>query len=45
VRLHYPEKGEGEPLVLLHGNTTMGNGFYLERPGRYGCQTVPGDCV
>ncbi len=29
VRLHYTEKGEGEPLVLLHGNTTMGMDFTL----------------
>jgi pimeloyl-ACP methyl ester carboxylesterase len=29
VRLHYIEKGEGEPLVLLHGNTTMGMDFTL----------------
>jgi pimeloyl-ACP methyl ester carboxylesterase len=29
VRLHYLEKGEGEPLVLLHGNTTMGMDFTL----------------
>lgn len=29
VRLHYVEKGEGEPLVLLHGNTTMGMDFTL----------------
>jgi pimeloyl-ACP methyl ester carboxylesterase len=29
VRLHYLEKGEGVPLVLLHGNTTMGMDFTL----------------
>ena len=29
VRLHYTEKGEGDPLVLLHGNTTMGMDFTL----------------
>ena len=29
VRLHYIEKGEGKPLVLLHGNTTMGMDFNL----------------
>jgi pimeloyl-ACP methyl ester carboxylesterase len=29
VRLHYVEKGEGQPLVLLHGNTTMGMSFTL----------------
>ena len=23
VRLHYVERGEGQPLVLLHGNGTM----------------------
>ena len=23
VRLHYVERGEGEPLVLLHGNGSM----------------------
>ena len=23
VRLHYVEEGEGEPLVLLHGNAGM----------------------
>lgn len=29
VRLHYMEKGEGEPLVLLHGNMTTGMDFTL----------------
>jgi pimeloyl-ACP methyl ester carboxylesterase len=29
VRLHYVERGEGEPLVLLHGNTTMSMDFLL----------------
>lgn len=29
VRLHYVEVGSGEPLVLLHGNTTMGTDFLL----------------
>ncbi|HEV2612382.1 MAG TPA: alpha/beta hydrolase [Noviherbaspirillum sp.] len=29
VSLHYFEKGEGDPLVLLHGNTTMGMDFTL----------------
>jgi len=29
VRLHYTEKGEGEPLVLLHGNTTIRMDFTL----------------
>ena len=29
VRLHYVERGQGEPLVLLHGNTTMGLDFLL----------------
>ncbi len=29
VRLHYAERGEGEPLVLLHGNTTMSMDFLL----------------
>lgn len=29
IRLHYVEKGEGDPLVLLHGNTTMGMSFTL----------------
>lgn len=29
VSLHYIEKGEGEPLVLLHGNITMGMSFTL----------------
>ena len=29
VRLHYVERGHGDPLVLLHGNTTMGLDFLL----------------
>jgi pimeloyl-ACP methyl ester carboxylesterase len=29
VRLHYVERGEGPPLVLLHGLTTMGLDFLL----------------
>lgn len=29
VTLHYVEKGEGQPLVLLHGNNTMGMDFTL----------------
>lgn len=29
IRLHYVEKGEGQPLVLLHGNTTMGLDFLM----------------
>lgn len=29
IKLHYVEKGEGLPLVLLHGNTTMGMDFTL----------------
>jgi pimeloyl-ACP methyl ester carboxylesterase len=29
IKLHYVEKGEGPPLVLLHGNTTMGLDFCL----------------
>jgi pimeloyl-ACP methyl ester carboxylesterase len=31
VRLHYVEVGQGQPLVLLHGNTTMGMDFGLSR--------------
>jgi pimeloyl-ACP methyl ester carboxylesterase len=29
VRLHYVERGQGEPLVLLHGLATMGLDFLL----------------
>lgn len=29
VRLHYVERGEGDPLVLLHGNTMMALDFLL----------------
>lgn len=29
VRLHYVERGEGEPVVLLHGNGTMAEDFAL----------------
>lgn len=29
VRLHYIERGQGDPLVLLHGNVTMGLDFLL----------------
>lgn len=29
VRLHYLERGAGEPLVLLHGNGTMAEDFEL----------------
>jgi pimeloyl-ACP methyl ester carboxylesterase len=29
VRLHYVERGQGEPVVLLHGNATMAQDFDL----------------
>ena len=29
VRLHYLEKGEGEPLVLIHGNGTLAEDFVI----------------
>lgn len=29
IRLHYVERGQGEPLVLLHGNMTMSMDFLL----------------
>jgi pimeloyl-ACP methyl ester carboxylesterase len=29
VRLHYVERGRGEPVVLLHGNGTMAQDFHL----------------
>ena len=29
VRLHYLDKGEGEPLVLLHGNGTMAEDYVI----------------
>jgi pimeloyl-ACP methyl ester carboxylesterase len=29
IRLHYVEKGQGQPLVLLHGNTTMALDFCM----------------
>jgi pimeloyl-ACP methyl ester carboxylesterase len=29
VRVHYVEKGQGDPLVLIHGNVTMGLDFLL----------------
>jgi pimeloyl-ACP methyl ester carboxylesterase len=29
VRLHYVERGDGEPLVLIHGNTMMALDFLL----------------
>jgi pimeloyl-ACP methyl ester carboxylesterase len=29
VRLHYVEKGEGQPLVLLHGSITMAQDFCM----------------
>jgi pimeloyl-ACP methyl ester carboxylesterase len=29
VRLHYLEKGTGSPVVLLHGNQTMGDDFEI----------------
>ena len=31
VRLHYVERGEGQPLVLFHGNGTMAEDFALAR--------------
>jgi hypothetical protein len=31
VRLHYVERGSGEPLVLLHGNGSMIQGFRIQR--------------
>jgi alpha-beta hydrolase superfamily lysophospholipase len=29
VRLHYIERGQGEPLVLIHGNGTMAEDFLV----------------
>ena len=29
VRLHYVERGSGEPLVLLHGNGSMAQDFLI----------------
>ena len=29
VRLHYLERGRGDPLVLLHGNGTMNQDFMI----------------
>ena len=40
VRLHYVERGKGEPLVLLHGNGSMIQDFEFERPARQGRQEV-----
>ena len=41
VRLHYVERGKGEPLVLLHGNGSMIQDFEFERAPRQGGQDVP----
>ena len=27
IKLHYQEKGEGEPMILLHGNGEEGSYF------------------
>lgn len=32
VQLHYVERGEGQPLVLLHGNGTMIQDFGVSSP-------------
>ena len=40
VRLHYVERGKGEPLVLLHGNGSMIQDFEFERAPRQGRQEV-----
>ncbi len=37
VRLHYVERGQGQPVVLLHGNTMMGLDFLLSDV----CGTLP----
>ena len=34
LRLHYLERGTGEPLVLLHGNGRHASGLCVERPPR-----------
>jgi pimeloyl-ACP methyl ester carboxylesterase len=39
ARLHYVEYGDGPPLVLLHGNTTMGTDFELSDLVKYAAQT------
>ena len=48
VRLHYVERGSGEPLVLLHGNGSMiedfeSSGLSISPPGTTGSSfsTVP----
>lgn len=30
IKLHYQEKGEGEPMILLHGNGEDGSYFALK---------------
>ncbi len=42
VRLHYVERGSGEPLVLLHGNGSMIQDFQIQRIGRPGRQELQG---
>lgn len=39
IRLHYVEYGEGQPLVLLHGNTTMGTDFELSELVEHAART------
>ena len=41
VRLHYVERGEGQPLVLLHGNGSMIQDFEFERSRRSCCEGLP----
>ena len=41
VRLHYIERGAGEPLVLLHGNGSMIR-ILSQRIGRFGRQEPSG---
>lgn len=45
VRLHYLEKGAGEPLVLLHGNGKYDPGLLFQWACRLGREKLSRDCI
>ena len=45
VLLHYVERGQGEPLVLLHGNGSMIQDFETSGLVDMAAETLPRHCV
>ena len=45
VRLHYMDRGEGPPVVLLHGNVVTAEDFDTSGGARLDSQATSCDCV